>query len=145
MAGDGDQRGGGRALTRQRQAVLDAVREAEGHLTAQEIYEGARRLLPTISLASVYNSLKYLTERGLITEVSLGKNASRYDRTTERHDHAVCSRCGRLVDFDLAEAAGLLRAAARRSKFKPETIHLTLVGVCPDCQRAGRPGARATD
>ncbi|HZI20000.1 MAG TPA: transcriptional repressor [Pyrinomonadaceae bacterium] len=134
MAGNGDQ-GGGRGLTRQRRAVLDAVRGSEGHLTAQEVYEAARRLLPTISLASVYNSLKYLTESGLIREVALGKNASRYDRTTERHDHAVCSRCGRLVDFELAEAAALLRAAARRSKFKPESVHLTLVGVCPDCQR----------
>jgi Fur family transcriptional regulator, peroxide stress response regulator len=141
-AGNGDQGGGGRALTRQRRAVLDAVRESEGHLTAQEIYEAARRLLPTISLASVYNSLKYLTERGLVSEITLGKNASRYDRTTGRHDHAVCSRCGRFVDFDLAEAANLLRAAARRSKFKPESIHLTLVGVCPDCQRAGRPAGR---
>jgi Fur family transcriptional regulator, peroxide stress response regulator len=142
-AGNGDQGGGGgRALTRQRQAVLDAVRESEGHLTAQEIYEAARRHLPTISLASVYNSLKYLTERGLVGEITLGKNASRYDRTTGRHDHAVCSRCGRLADFDLAEAVNLLRAAARRSKFKPESIHLTLVGVCPDCQRADHPTGR---
>jgi len=141
-AGKGDQGGGGRALTRQRRAVLDAVRESEGHLTAQEIYEAARRLLPTISLASVYNSLRYLSDCGLVTEIAMGKNASRYDRTTERHDHAVCSRCGRLADFDLAEAAGLLRAAARRSNFKPESIQLTLIGVCPDCRRGDGPAGR---
>jgi Fe2+ or Zn2+ uptake regulation protein len=136
-AGEGDRGGGRRALTRQRQAVFDAVQEAEGHLTAGEIYEAARRRLPTISFATVYNSLKYLTSEGLVREITFGKAASRYDRITERHDHAVCSRCGRLSDFDLAETTALLRAAARRSKFKPETIHLTLVGVCPECQRAG--------
>jgi Fur family peroxide stress response transcriptional regulator len=141
MAGQGD-RGGGRGLTRQRRAVLEAVRESEEHLTAQEVYEAARLILPTISLASVYNSLKYLTESGLVHEIALGRKASRYDRTIERHDHAVCSRCGMLVDFELAEAANLLRAAARRSKFKPETIHLTLVGLCPACQRAERTDGR---
>lgn len=137
MAESSGDQGGARALTKQRQAVLDVVRASEEHLTANEIYEAARRLLPTISLASVYNSLRYLADEGLIGEITFGKSASRYDRMTERHDHAVCSCCGRLVDFDLAETAGLMRAAARRSKFKPETIHLTLVGVCPDCQSAG--------
>ncbi len=125
---------GKRALTPQRQAVLRVVNESEDHLTAGEIFENARRHLPSISFATVYNSLKFLTESGLVREISFGKNSSRYDRETGRHDHAMCSRCGKLVDFDLAETSALTRAAARRSRFKPESIHLTLVGVCPDCQ-----------
>lgn len=135
--GTGDQGGGGRALTPQRRAVLRVVNESEDHLTAGEIYEAARRLLPSISFATVYNSLKFLTGEGLVREISFGKNSSRYDRETGRHDHAICSRCGKLADFDLAETSALTRAAARRSRFKPESIHLTLVGVCPDCQAKG--------
>ena len=139
--GRGDEAGGGgagrRALTPQRQAVLRVVNESEDHLTANEIYEAARRLLPSISFATVYNSLKYLREAGLLSEINFGKASSRYDRETGRHDHAICSRCGKLVDFDLDETAQLLRAAARRSRFKPESVHLTLVGVCPGCQAAG--------
>lgn len=136
--GKGDQGGGGRrALTPQREAVLRVISESAEHLTACDIYAAARRLLPSISFATVYNSLKYLTEAGLVREVSFGKGSSRYDRETARHDHAICSRCGKLVDFDLAETTQLLRAAARRSRFKPESIHLTLVGVCPAC-RDGR-------
>lgn len=134
--GKGDQ-GGGRALTPQRQAVLRVVSESEEHLTAGEIFEAAKRELPSISFATVYNSLKYLTEAGLIREIHFGKASSRYDGETSRHDHAVCSACGRLTDFDLAETSRLMRAAARRSRFKPESIHLTLVGLCPDCQKAG--------
>jgi len=136
MAGRGDQ-GGGRALTPQRRAVLEVVLESGEHLTANEIYEAARRRLPTLSFATVYNSLKYLKEAGLLREINFGKASSRYDRETGRHDHALCSRCGRLVDFDLPETPQMLRAAARRSRFKPESIHLTLVGVCPDCQAKG--------
>jgi Fur family peroxide stress response transcriptional regulator len=123
-----------RALTPQREAVLRVVNESTEHLTANEIYEAARRLLPTISFATVYNSLKYLREAGLVREINFGKASSRYDRETARHDHAVCTRCDKLVDFDLAETPLLVRAAARRSRFKPESIHLTLLGICPECQ-----------
>jgi Fur family transcriptional regulator, peroxide stress response regulator len=138
MAGErGDQGGAGRALTPQRQAVLDVVLGSGEHLTANEIFEAARRRLPAISFATVYNSLKYLKEAGLIREINFGKSSSRYDRETGRHDHALCSRCGRLTDFDLPETPQMLRAAARRSRFKPESIHLTLVGICPECQARG--------
>ena len=131
--GDGEQ-GGARALTRQREAVLGVIRESENHLTAGEIYEAARRRLPSISYATVYNSLKYLKEAGLVNEISFGNGASRYDRETERHDHALCTACGKLVDFDLTVSSDLVRAAVRKTRFKPETIHLTLRGLCPDCR-----------
>ena len=125
--------GGARALTPQRQVVLRVVRGAEAHLTAAEIYDAARQLLPSISFATVYNSLRFLRDEGLISEITFGNSASRYDRETGRHDHAVCTECGRLTDFDLEETAALLKLAARRSKFKPQSVHLTLYGLCPDC------------
>jgi len=121
-------------LTPQREAVLQVILEREDHPTANDIFEAARRRLPTISHATVYNSLRYLRESGLVHEISFGDSASRYDRETERHDHAICTVCGRLVDFDLPEAAELMRAAARKSRFKPESVHLTLRGLCPDCR-----------
>jgi Fur family peroxide stress response transcriptional regulator len=142
MAGEKEDQGGGRALTPQRRAVLQAVAESDEHPTAGEIFEAARRRLPSISFATVYNSLKYLKESGLVREINFGKGSSRYDRVTARHDHAVCSRCGRLVDFDLPETTGLVRAAARRSRFKPESVHLTLVGVCPGCHEKGERASK---
>ena len=103
MAGKGDQGGGRDGLTPQRQVVLRVVTESPEHLTANEIFEAARKSLPSISFATVYNSLKYLKEAGLVREINFGKGSSRYDRETARHDHAICTRCGKLVDFDLAE------------------------------------------
>lgn len=122
-------------LTPQREAVLRVIRTTEKHLTANEIFASAREILPTISYATVYNSLRYLREAGLVGEINFGDGASRYDREIERHDHAICTECGALVDFDLPATAELLRAAARRSHFKPESVHLTLRGLCPDCQK----------
>jgi len=97
--------GGGRALTPQREVVLRVVRESAEHLTAAEIYAAARRIRPSLSYATVYNSLRYLKEAGLVREITFGNGASRYDRETARHDHALCTRCGALLDFDLAETA----------------------------------------
>lgn len=121
-------------LTPQREAVLQVIRGREDHPTANEIFEAARAILPAISYATVYNSLRYFRETGLVREINFGDSASRYDGITERHDHAICTNCGKLVDFDCNEAADLMRAAARKSRFKPERVYLTLMGLCPDCR-----------
>jgi Fur family peroxide stress response transcriptional regulator len=123
-------------LTRQRGAILQVIRESEEHPTANEIFQAARLRLPTISYATVYNSLRFLKEAGLVHEIKFGDRASRYDRETHRHDHAICNDCGKLVDFELPQAADLIQAAARKSKFKAESVHLTLRGLCPDCRKA---------
>src|SRR5882762_6047746 len=122
-------------LTRQRKAVLDVVQSGDTHPTAAEVFEAARKLMPTISFATVYNSLRYLKQAGLVREVAFGNGASRYDRETDRHDHAICSACGALVDFDLPGTVGLIRSAARASRFKAESVHLTLVGFVPSCRK----------
>jgi Fur family peroxide stress response transcriptional regulator len=123
-------------LTPQRDAVFQVILEREDHPTASEIFEAARRRLPGISYATVYNSLRYLKEAGLVHEISFGDSASRYDRETGRHDHAICDCCGKLVDFHLPEAAQLMQAAARKSRFKAQSVHLTLRGICPDCRES---------
>jgi Fur family peroxide stress response transcriptional regulator len=121
-------------LTRQRQIVLDAIQSGDHHPTAAEVFDAARAKMPGISFATVYNSLRYLKDAGLVLEITFGNGASRYDRETDRHDHAICSQCGKLVDFDLPGTVALTRAAARASKFKAELIRLTLVGLCPKCR-----------
>lgn len=120
-------------LTRQRKVILQVIKELKDHPTAAEIFEQAKVLLPTISYATVYNSLRYLKSVDLIGEVTLAKGLSRYESDTSRHDHAFCTRCGKLVDIQLPETIKLMRAAARRTQFKPETIYLTLFGLCPEC------------
>lgn len=126
-----------RGLTRQRRLVLELVQTKDEHPTAAEVFELASKAMPGISFATVYNSLRYLKNAGLISEIaSFGKSPSRYDSETYRHDHAVCSECGKLVDFELPGASELMRTAARASRFKAESVHLTLVGRCPKCRDA---------
>ena len=125
----------GLGLTKQREVVLQVIRNAEHHLTANEVFEEAKRRLPTISFATVYNSLRYLKEAGHISEIQFGfSGANRFDAKTNRHDHAICNRCGKLVDMDLEMPEELIKLAAKFSKFKPESLELTLRGLCPECK-----------
>lgn len=122
-------------LTKQREVVLQVIRGADSHLTANEVFGRAKELLPSISFATVYNSLRYLKESGHIAEIQFGNGASRFDRMTHRHDHAICTACGKLVDIEMEHPAELVKMAAKRSKFKPESLEFTLRGLCPDCAR----------
>ena len=124
-----------RKLTPQRDAVFQVILDREDHPTASEIFEAAKLRLPSISHATVYNSLRYLRDAGLVHEIKFGDSASRYDRETDRHDHAICNNCGKLVDFDLPQTAELMQAAARKSQFKAESVHLTLRGLCANCRK----------
>ncbi len=121
-------------LTPQRDCVLNVIRSSEAHPTANEVYLLAQQRLPGISFATVYNSLRYLTAAGLVSEITFGNGASRFDCRIERHDHAWCTQCGLLADLVLDETADLMRMAARRSRFKAESVHLTLYGLCPNCR-----------
>lgn len=122
-------------LTKQRQAVLRVIRESDEHLTANEVFDDARRLLPGISFATVYNSLRYLRNEGLISEVRFGTDATRFDRKLTRHDHALCNNCGKLVDLELSIPVELIEEASALSKFQAESIELTLRGLCPECSQ----------
>lgn len=122
-------------LTKQREVVLQVIREELEHLTANEVFDKAKQILPSISFATVYNSLRYLKDSGLIAEISFGNGASRFDSMTSRHDHAICTKCGKLVDMELELPAEIVNQAAEFSKFKPESLELTLRGLCPDCNQ----------
>ncbi len=123
-----------RQLTRQREAVLAVVQEVEGHLTAREIYDRVRQRLPGIAYATVYNALAYLQEAGLIQVVNVGGGPALYDRCTDRHDHLICRRCGRVLDYTLPGLEETLDHVARETKFRIERARVLIEGICPECQ-----------
>lgn len=107
---------------------------ADRHLTAQEIYDRVRQILPGTAYATVYNALAYLVERGLIQEVRLGEGPALYDRNASRHDHLVCRRCRRVVDHEFPDLADNLVRVAEQTGFQVERAHVVIEGLCPECQ-----------
>ena len=116
-------------------AVLEVVRASEDHPTAQGVYEAVRSVRPQIGLATVYRILHQLAEQGLIEE--LGQNAEcRYDARIDRHDHAVCTNCGALLDVpvEIHLPANVLQEAARMTGMKLGSHEVRIYGLCRSCQ-----------
>lgn len=124
--------------TLQREVVLGLVRTCYDHPTADWIHQEARRVIPEISLATVYRTLRLLKEKGLIYEFSGGSSPSRYDGTVHNHEHVRCMCCGRVHDVDLPEIGDLRRHVAERTGFALGRIPLLFQGLCPDCAARGR-------
>ena len=120
-------------MTTKRRAVLQAVRESKGHLTAADIWERARTIEPKISFATVYNAVHYLCHSGLLIEIPFGDGASLYDARTEQHDHAKCTRCGEMVDYDCGVATDVIKQVALEKGFLANEVHITVVGLCALC------------
>lgn len=120
--------------TRQREAVLETIRQTEKHLTAQEIYHRVRQRLPGIAYGTIYNSLAYLREAGLVREVKLGDGPVLYDKRTDRHDHLRCRRCGAVLDYQVPHLAKLLTLVRQETGFQVESAHVLIEGLCSDCQ-----------
>jgi Fur family peroxide stress response transcriptional regulator len=98
----------GLRCTTQRYAVLQYLLKHPNHPTVEEIRKAINRRDPRASRATVYNSLHALVEAGLIREVTIAGQATRFECHIERHHHFVCDRCGRIEDvewFDFEEAA----------------------------------------
>ena len=120
--------------TAQRAVILDAVRAADGHLTAGEIFERVRRRDPRIAYGTVYRALHLLAKHGLVQELTFADQASRYDKRVDRHDHVHCTGCGLLLDVDVPVALIARHVAAEQSGFEITSHHTVFAGRCRSCQ-----------
>ena len=125
--------------TAQRATILDAVRAADGHLTAGEIFERVRRRDPRIAYGTVYRALHLLARHGLIQELTFADQASRYDKRVDRHDHVHCTGCGLLLDVDVPVALIARHVAEEQSGFAVTSHHTVFAGLCPRCRQDGHP------
>ena len=124
-------------LTSNARAVLDVVRATREHPTAIEIYETVKLRRPHIGLASVYRILHQLVEQGHIKEIGRSEESCRYDGQTSRHDHAVCTECGKLLDLpmEVTLAPELLQQTAQAAGIELGSYEVRLYGRCTACQQ----------
>jgi Fur family peroxide stress response transcriptional regulator len=128
-----DLRRAGLKLTAQRVAIVRELADDLSHPTAQELFERLRPAFPTMSFATVYNTLDALARVGLIGSLRLG-SAVRFDPNTTAHHHAVCDRCGSVLDLPAEEPSPASRAAiARGSGFSVRVEQRIYRGLCGRC------------
>lgn len=121
-------------MTKYEQKIYEIITASQDHLTAEQIFEAVRKTYPAIALATVYNNLNKLWNAGRIRKVSLEGMPDRYDRA-EKHDHLVCSRCGKLLDIRLPDLTDQLQAQVEVTIL---SYDLKLMYLCKDCQRKNR-------
>jgi len=93
-------RGCGLRATGQRLAVLTALRADRSHPSAEDIHAKLSAVHPTLSLSTVYKTLGVLAEAGILYTIDAGTGKQRFEGQLKPHHHAVCRRCGRVIDVD---------------------------------------------
>lgn len=136
-------RASGLKLTPQRLAIVRELAGDPTHPTAQELFERLRPALPTMSFATVYNTLDALASAGLCAALSLSPGAARFDPNMTAHHHAVCDRCGLVRDVPCEpSAAGSLEPLpaplVAAPGFEVRAVERIYRGVCAACAKAQR-------
>jgi Fur family ferric uptake transcriptional regulator len=122
-------------LTKQRRLVLDELRKMHTHPTADELYQHVRKLMPRISLGTVYRNLELLSRSGLIRKLELGGSQMHFDGHLGRHSHIRCVCCGRVDDIDIDRKATACDAELlERTGYTSIERRVDFTGVCPACR-----------
>jgi Fur family ferric uptake transcriptional regulator len=110
------------------------------HLTAEQVLAGARRIVPELSQATVYNTLNELVAMGELNELRVLGTASQYDpNVSDHHHHLICRSCGMVYDVHPAGLDGLVLARNQRHGFSLDEVEVTFRGICSSCaERSGR-------
>ena len=122
---------GGLRFTPQRQQVYDVLLHKRDHPTAEEVFIRAKRQMPEISHATVYNCLDALVKCGLARQVTLDRGATRFCPNMHEHCHFYCDECDTVFDIDLpAKASGIV---ALPRGFRAQHLDIAIHGLCADC------------
>ncbi|MFD1484801.1 Fur family transcriptional regulator [Lacticaseibacillus baoqingensis] len=122
-------------VTPQRTAIIQYMIASTAHPTAEMIHAALAPQFPHMSVATVYNNLRLLADLGLIEEMSVADTATHFDFALSPHYHAVCSNCGKIVDFHYDQLTNVEAVAAAKTGFQVTGHHLEVYGLCPECQQ----------
>lgn len=129
--------------TEQRRLIIDTLFTAKEHVTIDRLLEQVRVTDPKVGYATVYRTLKLLTESGVAQEHHFGDGHTRYELADSEahHDHLICVECGSITEFEEPAVEALQDRIASRYGFEIRAHKHELYGVCADCQRK-RPKRR---
>ena len=134
-------------MTPQRKLVVQTFLRAGGHLSSEELYELSKKQDQKIGQATVFRTLKALTDCGLAREVHLSDGRTRFERLYKRpyHHHLVCLECHRTIEFSSPQLEQIHEEIISKYRFLPREHNLQIQGICPDCQKHRKPPAGVFD
>jgi len=127
----------GMRRTPQRQHVYKVLLEKKDHPTAEEVFIRAKKGMPEISIATVYNCLDALISCGLVRQVNHDRSATRFCSNMQPHHHFYCDECGGAHDIDRENESAEPPVPMPRG-FKATRYEVTIRGLCPECAARAR-------
>ena len=130
--------------TAQRDTIAQVFLASQRHISVEELYHEVRGLNPHIGYATVYRTMKLLTECGVAAERHFRDGEARYESGQKgHHDHLICELCGKIVEFEEPRIETLQRNAAKRLGFSLLGHKMELYGTCRECGKAHKRPAAA--
>jgi Fur family peroxide stress response transcriptional regulator len=127
----------GLRMTPQRAVLLRVLARAAHHPTAEQLYRDVRRVLPSVSPATVYRNVQMLAQAGVISTLERAGDAVRYDPNPDDHHHFTCSRCGEVTDIYLSSVQYKVDGGrSRLGTVRIESYEVQFRGVCSPCRAA---------
>ncbi|MEZ4737536.1 MAG: Fur family transcriptional regulator [Caldilineaceae bacterium] len=125
----------GYRMTPQRQIIMDAICEGGGHTTLPQILERVQQKAPAINQATVYRSLHFLLNMGLIVKAEIAPSETVYEIAGRSpHHHLLCRVCHQELEIDAEPLAALQAEIQQRYDFLIDASHLLFTGLCVHCQ-----------
>ena len=124
-------------FTRQRELVLKALYENEGHFSPEEIQRLIQAGAPEVKvgIATIYRTLSLLEEEGLADSISFGKAGKRYEVGMKKHhDHLICTQCGTIIEFVDEVIEERQEAVGRKFDFTITDHTMKIIGICKECR-----------
>jgi len=123
-------------MTNQREIILRELKKSKRHLAADELYDIVKKVMPRISLATVYRNLEILSEAGLIGKLEISGRQKRFDFDVSDHDHIYCVVCHRVDNLNIErKSVNSEQLAAARTGYTITGYRVEIVGICPECQK----------
>lgn len=122
-------------LTEARAAIVEAAMARRGHYPIEDLIADLKARGIRGSKATVYRTLPLLAEAGILQPAIVAGDSKAYETTfgKDHHDHLICSRCGKVIEFGFEAFEILQKEVAGRYGFRLEMHHHELVGTCPEC------------
>jgi Fur family peroxide stress response transcriptional regulator len=120
-------------VTPQRRLIYKALEGKTNHPTADEIWEEVKSIMPDVSLATVYKTLRELVETGDLVEIRHNNDSSRFDPRTDEHSHLLCMACNKLEDVSQIFPQ-LTLSSENKHGFRVVKNEVIFYGYCPHCQ-----------
>jgi Fur family ferric uptake transcriptional regulator len=122
-------------MTNQREIILRELKKSRQHLSADELYDRVKKIMPRISLATVYRNLEILSEAGLIGKLEISGRQKRFDFDVSDHDHIYCVVCHKVDNLKIERDNVNTERLGAAAGYAITGYRVEIVGICPECQK----------